>query len=204
MADIASEAAAEAAARAKRIFEETQKLSEKLKERSEDESKTEEKGEVIQDLEAEQKLKDIRKRSVHHINLQERLPWLKDSEVKIADDLELPQRVTSPDSGVMDTLSEMTDPSENMSPLHATLTPTSSGVQNDYTDLIHVQNGNGTHNDDDLEIPPRDYPILLPPKDYPVMESSANGFGKPPTKTTQNDLFGGDDYYSMMTDGVVD
>lgn len=206
MADLASQAAAEAAARSKKIQQETQKLSVQLKKSSEDETKTEGQGGVIQDPKAD--VNDIRKRSVHHINLQDRLPWLREIESKQTDSVDSPQlqRVISPDSGVMDTLSEGTDPpSENLSPLHITLTPTSSEIPTQAskdTIPVHLQNGGPLSEGEEFELPPKDYPILLPPKDYPVLESTSHT--TIPSKTTQNDLFGGDDdYYSMMANGVT-
>ena len=185
--DIAAEVAAEAVARSQHIQQETQKLAEKeIESHSKDDDSSPQGGEVIQDLEAD--VQDIRKRSIHHLDLSGRLPWLKGlgteaqprnieehgHDEQAHGDPECP---TSPDSGVMDHLSEVTESLDGHTPIkspprsHKRLEEEEEILMpppnlEDYQTPTHLQNGELAI----PELPPKDYPILPPPKDYPTLE----------------------------------
>ena len=163
----------------------------------------------------EEEVYDIREKGVHRMNLKERLPWLKDrapiKEETTEDEqpgaADNDREVVSPDSGVMDHLSEGEDvvgqPPEHEHSESRTIVEQSPThhTQTKHTDEIpvHLQNGGL---DTLPALPPRDYPKQLPPKDYPKM---ANLEGQPHTAETgyQNDLLADNDYYSLMMDGTV-
>ena len=184
LADIAAEVAAEATVRSQHIRQETRKLTKSYVSNPKD-GRVSLSGGVMQDSEAD--VQDIRKRSVHQLDLSDRLPWLKsDIQPRIDEDDERThrdrERLTSPDSGVMDHLSEATESLDgNPSSIHSvTSTPHLVSkshkhdivMEEDAVQLVpppnyqfeapnHLQNG---------ELPLRDYPILPPPKDYPSLE----------------------------------
>ena len=188
VADIATEVAAEATARGQHIQQETQKLTKKVElyVPNQNDHRLSLSGGVMQDPEAD--VQDIRKRSVHKLDTSDRLPWLKglgsDIQPRIDEDDERThqdqERLTSPDSGVMDHLSEATESLEDNA-LSVTsiphLTSKSQKQVEDTTILLppesyrfeapsHLQNGELSA----TELPLRDYPILPPPKDYPNLE----------------------------------
>ena len=194
MADIAAEVAAEAVARSQYIQQETQKLSKKMESRPKQDDEVSLHGGVLQDPKAD--IQDIRKRSIHQIDLSDRLPWLKDMSstkshhgiVEEHEDDEIAhrdhERLTSPDSGVIDHLSEATESFDShmsihlvSSPPHLELKQQLNTEDNDvllpppnledhhFQDLLH--NGEMAAA---LEPLSSDYPILPPPKDYPTLE----------------------------------
>lgn len=209
LADLAAEAAATAAARSEHIREETQKIAEK---------KTSEKaaervpGEVVSSPKDE--IQDIRNREVHRMDLKERLPWLKEQTAELraksvieeagTGDVGSPtgasggveeRDVVSPDSGVMEPLSDagLDSDGTNVSPEH-----THNQLPGPEDIPVHFQNGELEHGTqtDTPNLPPRDYPIQFPPKDYPKSETRKKG-------VAQDDLFGDDDYYTQMLTAAV-
>lgn len=200
MADIATEAAAEATARSQHIQQETQKLTKKIEKQHllpslNNGRHISSSGDITQDPEAD--VQNVRKRNVHQLDISERLPWLKglgsDIQPRIdEDDDERAQRdrdherLTSPDSGVMDHLSEAAESLDgNASSSINSITPSSHLVTNSHR---HLEEDNSV-----LTLPPPnfedayhfdapsllqhgelsllgDYPILPPPKDYPSLE----------------------------------
>lgn len=158
---------------------------------------------MMQDPEAY--VRDIHKRSVHELDISDRLAWPIKGRLAMGSDNGQPmidedhkrrrtnqdnsysERLTSPDSGVMDHLSEATTESldGNASSSYYTHSATSTSKSHTITEMAegsillppasdlqgfqsgvptsirtpsHLQNG---------ELPLRDYPILPPPKDYP-------------------------------------
>lgn len=172
VADVATEVASEATARSQHIHQETQKLTKKMESHvsNSKDGRVSRPGGAVQDA-------------------SDRLPWLKglgsDIQPRMNEDDEQihreSERLTSPDSGVMDHLSEATESLDgNASSTHSvTSTPhfTSKSHNEVAEDSLllpppdlegfqfrtpsHLQNG---------ELPLRDYPILPPPKDYPNLE----------------------------------
>lgn len=220
MAELAVEAAAKAAARSDHIRQEALKLAESKT--SESEKRPKEPEMVRRDAIANQEkdIYDIRKRSIHHIDLKERLPWLKEVEEKQEDEnaQEVPtgqqmeaaapnqrEGVASPDSGMMDHLSEAEVEFdldvEGLPPQHESSTdrdaPTSDHVP------VHLRNGGLDHVRESQfpSLPPRDYPKQLPPKDYPKLtESQPAEIQK--RHPLQNSLLGDTDYYALMMNTV--
>ena len=167
IADIAAEAAAEAVARSQFIQQETKKLAKKIESQpKEEDDRVSLVGRVLQDPVAD--VQDIRKRSIHQLDISNRLPWLKgldqdkverediqhhhelerqpriveeepndcdDVDIDDDDDGEQTQRdrdhLTSPDSGVIDHLSEATESLDGHSPISHSLSslPHSSSTQ---------------------------------------------------------------------------
>lgn len=188
IADIAAEVAAEAVARSQHIQQETQKLSKKIEsqpKRGDDEASLH--GVALQDPDAD--IQDIRKRSIHHLDISDRLPWLKETQLRIEEEHEDDEqgqrdrdRLTSPDSGVIDHLSEATESSDGHMSIHSVSSPPHSALRrqesaededilvpppnpdNDYHFQAHLKNSEMVSS---LELPSLDYPILPPPKDYP-------------------------------------
>ncbi len=195
LASLASEAAAEAAARSKNI----RKGAEQLDERDEDGvTRPLSRGEVVQDLEAE--AHDIREKGIHHLNLQERLPWLKKSPTKEdskEQEDDQPERALSPDSG-LDQLS----PEEGFLLHDSTLEEDRSTASS-----VHSLLMNGY---------PEETPeVYLPPKDYHTDNAYPEGYVDEdevipsrdyPTKGvtgSQTQLLEENDYYSMMSNGSL-
>lgn len=167
------------------VQQETQKLTKKMESHvpnQNDHSVAMSEG-VMQDPEAD--VQDIHKGSIHQLD---HLPWLKglgsNIQPRIDEDDEQThrdhERLTSPDSGVMDHLSEATESLDgNVSSVTSTphLTSKSHKQVEDATILLppesyrfeapsHLQNGELPA----VELPLREYPILPPPKDYPSLE----------------------------------
>ena len=205
MANIAAEVAAEAAARSENIRQEMQKLTMKIDspQTRPREDKVTLNRHAVQELEHKADVQDIRMRSIHQLDISDRLPWLKgldDSENQPRMDKvheedtqsRERERLTSPDSGVIDHLSEATTESlDGHTPSHSMSSPPLSALKSqdrteDYDDMIlalvpplqleddHPSN----HLQSALEmgggLPPKDYPILQPPKDYPTLEQHPN------------------------------
>ena len=195
MADIAAEAAAEAAARSEIIRQETQKLSEKIESphtRHRDDKKDNFKNRH-EAQSPEHDVQDIRARSIHQLDLSDRLPWMKglgetenQRRIDEEDTQREQERLTSPDSGVIDQLSEATESLDGHTPIHAVSSPPHSAAlkrqerMNDYDEMILALVPPPSLEDDQLPshlqnallepgLPPKDYPILQPPKDYPAL-----------------------------------
>ena len=186
--DMATEVASEATARSQHIQQqETQKFTKKMDSHTSNSkvgraSLTEG---AMKDPEA-----DVQgKRSVHQLDTSVRLPWLKglgsDVQPRINEDDEQThrdsERLTSPDSGVMDHLSEVTESLDGIASSTHSVTSTPHFTSKSHNEMAedslllpppdlegfrfgapsHLQNG---------ELPLRDYPILPPPKDYPSLE----------------------------------
>ena len=195
MADIAAEVAAEAAIRNQHIQQETQKLTKKMESHvpNPKNSRVSLPGDMVQDTGAD--VQDSHKRSIHQLDLSDRVPWLKGlgtdhvTRPRMDEDDERTHRdhercLTSPDSGVMDHLSEATESLDgNASSVHS-VTSTPHLVSKSHKQVMeedamlvpppnyqfkatsHLQNGELSA----AELPLRDYPILQPPKDYPSLE----------------------------------
>lgn len=195
MADIAAEAAAEAAARSEIIRQETQKLSEKI-ESPHTRHREDKKANSNNRHEAqspEHDVQDIRARSIHQLDLSDRLPWMKglgktenQRRIDEEDTQREQERLTSPDSGVIDQLSEATESLDGHTPIHAVSSPPHSAAlkrqerMKDYDEMILALVPPPSLEDDQLPshlqnallepgLPPKDYPILQPPKDYPAL-----------------------------------
>ena len=196
LASLASQAAAEAAARSKNIRKGVEQLDD---ERDEDDTtRPLSRGEVVQDLEAE--AHDIREKGIHHLNLQERLPWLKKSPTKEdskEQEDDQPEQVLSPDSG-LDQLS----PEEGY-PLHDHTFEEDLSIASSVHSLLMNGYPEETH---EVYLPPKDYHIdnaspegyldeeeVIPPRDYP----------KKAVTGSQTQLLEEDDYYSMMSNGAL-
>lgn len=212
--DNGTEAAVEATTRSQHIQREAQKFTKKMEESSHVSNSTD--GRVLlpggahaamQDPKAY--VQDIRNRSVHELDISDRLAWpaikgLGSDNIiqpRINEDLERrerthrdnSERLTSPDSGVIDHLSEATESldgntSSSTYYTHSVassstphLTSKSHNIMTEMAgeslllppapDLEGFQSGAPTHLQNG-ELPLRDYPILPPPKDYPTMSSS--------------------------------
>ena len=170
-----------------------------MEDEREEEKETITRGEVIQDVEAE--AHDIRERGIHHLDLRERLPWLKAAAKKAGTENE--GRVTSPDSGVDPHSPEETSPSHDsqLEPVendhHSTAGSVHSLLQNGHLEEIYLP-PKDYHED---SLPPKDYPHsteaeAVPPKDYPKSVKPEN---KP--AGSQAEVLADDDYYSMMMNG---
>ena len=215
IADIATEAAAEAVARSQHIRQETKKLTKKFDSHSRQDDQVSLHGGALQDPDAD--IQDIRQRSIHQIDLSDRLPWLKglDSDggeshqPRIGEDCEDEERrqrdrLTSPDSGVIDHLSEATESLDGYMSLHSV----SSLPQVQLLLGRQEKTGKQEDNDKDILVPPpdlddrppnllqnndvassmelqlRDYPILPPPLDYPRLDQHTNHSSIEASKTT--------------------
>ena len=221
LAELAAEVAATAAARTEHIREETQKIAEKKAGKKEEEEVRKAErvpGEVVSSPKEE--IHDIRNREVHRMDLKERLPWLKEVAERKAQSVteeagtgevgspvsgerggEPGKRdVASPDSGVMEQLSDagLDSDGTNVSPEHTHATARHDQLQGPEDIPVQFQNGELEHGSrtDTPNLPPRDYPTQLPPKDYPKSESRKKG-------VAQDDLFGDDDYYTQMLTAAV-
>ena len=210
--------AAEAATRSQHSQQESRKLTKKMESHisNSKDSGISQPGGPRQDSEAV--VRDIHKGSVHQLDIHvvsDHLPWLKglgsnvqpridrDHERQTRRDSE---RLTSPDSGVMDHLSEVTESLDGtassstcthsvtstphlISKSHVmevaqdsnSLLPPPDSERFRFGAPIRLQNG---------ELPPHsDYPILPPPKDYPIV-----GLGQQPA--TSGNLAG--DAYTVQ------
>ena len=214
--DNGTEAVVEATTRSQHIQQEAQKFTKKMEESSHVSNSTD--GRVLlpggahaamQDPKAY--VKDIHNRSVHELDISDRIAWpaikgLGSDNViqpRINEDHEQgerthrdnSERLTSPDSGVIDHLSEVTESLDGntSSSTYYTHSVTSSSTPHltskshnniimtemagespllpPAPDLRGFQSGTPSHLQNG-ELPLRDYPILPPPKDYPIVSSS--------------------------------
>ena len=178
LANLAAEAVAMAAARSSKIREETQKIAGQLLAEAKEKEAQRVRGAVEQNPKEE--IHDIiKERGVHRMKLSEKLPWLPAGAGKEEDMGEEggEREVVSPDSGVVDHLSDEL--------------PESNGHEDGQLPAIptHLQNGGEEVPQFLLEplTPPPDYPRKVPPQDYP------RGGVAP-----QGDLLADNDYYALM------
>lgn len=189
LALLASEVAAEAAARSKKGGAGTKTLDDEMDD--DEDPKQNLSGGVEQDIAAE--AHDIRERGIHHLDLQQRLPWLKSplkNDNEEQDDQT--QEILSPDSSE-DPLSP-----DVIASLHDLTTEDHKSIASS----VHSLAMNG-YIGDSPKLPPKDYQTdhtppgsyhsddILPPRDYP----SNNGGG------SQTQLLDDNDYYSMIPNG---
>lgn len=189
LAMLASEVAAQAAARSKKLPTGTEVLDEENE--HDDDPRRRSRGGVVQNVEAE--AHNIRERGIHHLNLQQRLPWLKSplkGGNKEQEDNQT-QEIISPDSSE--------DP---LSPdVVASLHDLISEDHKSTTSSVHSLLVNG-YLEDSPKLPPKDYHTettppesfhgdTIPPKDYPTKSASGS----------QTQLLDDNDYYSTMLNG---
>ena len=211
--DNGTEAAVEATTRSQHIQQEAQKFTKKAEESSHVSNSTD--GRVLlpggahaamQDPKAY--VQDIHNRSVHELDISDCIAWPaikglgsdnniiqprinEDHEQRKRTHRDNSERLTSPDSGVIDHLSEVTESldgnTSSSTYTHSSSTPhlTSKSHYNiimtemagespllpPAPDLRGFQSGAPSHLQNG-ELPLRDYPILSPPKDYPIASLS--------------------------------